>query len=71
MAKRKTYSKRNTYTFLGTDHLYAAEIAHAVFGGLKLSERAIGYIYSAQLHYGCLEVESALDGRDLFEKGAE
>lgn len=49
--------------------LKAAAIAHAIFGGLRLSHAGALYIYDAQTYFNTLIVESALDGRDLFEKG--
>jgi hypothetical protein len=42
-------------------------VAHAVFGGRKLSHAGKLYVFDAQTYFGVLEVESALDGRNLFE----
>lgn len=59
MAKKETFT---AYLRRISD----AQMAHAVFGGRKLTDAGVGYIYSAQLHFGRLDVEGALDGRDLF-----
>ncbi len=51
-----------------SQRLKAVAIAHAIFGGPKLTHAGALYIFDAQMYFGVDVVESALDGRNLFEK---